>query len=297
MMKALRKAFTKSERKVKTSSVPSKAGEAGIGANSQDFQFREGQASAIRNSTQSAITAIQSSASTTTPDDADFIPRVIRSDSVLSAFDSNVTQTSTREEPATEGWTDNSAADATVKPEEEPNIVRARSELMEAVDKFKEHYEEFAKENRRFVRIENDVHVAIGNAAADKNINRLAKLFGAQISTALLIRDRVRESSTSRWTGKLSDFLTKFYPIARFSLRLTSSISEAISLTLHVQIIGGKFHAIERRGGWTGYHFAGGTTPHCSKILDSGRPSGSSRRVLSSITTNRISVGQACREP
>jgi hypothetical protein len=111
---------------------------------------------------------------------------------------------------------------------DEPNIARARSELKTAVEKFRKHYEEFSKDNERLVRIENDIHTAIESAATDEDINRSAQLFGAQISTTIEVRNKIREQSNSKWTGQLSTFLTRFYPIARFSLRLTGALSGVI---------------------------------------------------------------------
>jgi hypothetical protein len=115
--------------------------------------------------------------------------------------------------------------------EEGEEIVKARSELQTAVEKFQKHYERFTKENQQFVRIDETVHAAIKEVETDENVHDSAILFGKQILTAILIRDKSANRPSGKWSSKLSKFLTKFYPIARFSLTLTSAISNVVSVS------------------------------------------------------------------
>ena len=110
--------------------------------------------------------------------------------------------------------------------EEPPNISNARVELTSAIDKFKDHYEDFCEKNSKIIRVEKEVHLAISKAATSEDVKNSAQLFGTEISSTMKVRESIRERSNKKWTGKFTRFLTKFYPIARFSLRLVSAISE-----------------------------------------------------------------------
>jgi hypothetical protein len=99
------------------------------------------------------------------------------------------------------------------------------------VTEFKEHYELFAKRNQTLFRVEDDVHAAIMKAAMNENIKRSAVLFGSEITTTINVLKRKQELSQSKWTGKLGNFLTKFYPVACLSLRLSSVIADVCPKT------------------------------------------------------------------
>jgi hypothetical protein len=109
---------------------------------------------------------------------------------------------------------------------EQPNISRALSELNSAVTEFKHHYEEFSKKDQRFIRVDrySDVQKAIEKAGKEQDINRSASIFETEISAAFRVMGKNQDLSKSKWVGKLSGFMTKVYPIARLSLRLTSAI-------------------------------------------------------------------------
>ena len=58
----------------------------------------------------------------------------------------------------------------------------------------------------------------------EQDINRSASIFETEISAAFRVMGKNQDLSKSKWVGKLSGFMTKVYPIARLSLRLTSAI-------------------------------------------------------------------------
>jgi len=110
--------------------------------------------------------------------------------------------------------------------EEPANISNARAKLKSAIDNFRDHYEDFCKKNNQIIRVEKEVQLAIRKAATDDDVKNSAQLFATEISTTMKVRESIRERSNRTWTGKFTGFLTKFYPIARFSLRLVSAVSE-----------------------------------------------------------------------
>lgn len=78
----------------------------------------------------------------------------------------------------------------------------------------------------------NDEGVASAVQAAEGagDIRESALLFESKISIITkLIKER-ENLSNSNWTGKLAKFLSKFYPLVKTSLRLTSAISEAFPI-------------------------------------------------------------------
>lgn len=112
--------------------------------------------------------------------------------------------------------------------EEQSNESKALSELNSAVTKFKNHYGQFAQKNRQFLRVDHDVHQAIEKAGKEQDIKRSAGIFGKEINATLQVTERKRDISNCKWTGKLSNFIIKLYPVARLSLRLTSAIADVI---------------------------------------------------------------------
>jgi hypothetical protein len=113
-------------------------------------------------------------------------------------------------------------------PNSSTSIPRAILALKCAVGEFEEHCRTLAADRRQFIQIDNDVHCAIQNAALEEDISRSAELFANQINATLVaaeVKENIRKSTKS-WTYKLGKFLTRLYPVTRFSLQLTSALAE-----------------------------------------------------------------------
>jgi hypothetical protein len=103
---------------------------------------------------------------------------------------------------------------------------RSQNELRLAIEEFKTHYECFAAKHRLFLATEADVVHAIRTADRQQDIRSAARLFGEEIANVLRITQEKKRLVDTKWTGRLTNFLTKFYPLARLSLSLTSAIAE-----------------------------------------------------------------------
>ena len=111
---------------------------------------------------------------------------------------------------------------------------RAFSELGAAVAEFKEHYSTFAEKNRQFVQIHDEVQMAIDKAGNNNDIKVSARIFEKEIMEILTAREKRQETAKTKWSGRLATFLSKLYPVANLSLRLTVNISEVIPLAFVV---------------------------------------------------------------
>ena len=107
---------------------------------------------------------------------------------------------------------------------------RALSELESAVTEFQKQYLRFLEKNRKYTRIEDAIDLAIQKAKSEKEIKRSAKIFGEEIARVTRIAGDKRVASEMTWRGRVGSFVTKLYPLARLSLRLTGSIAEVLSI-------------------------------------------------------------------
>lgn len=114
--------------------------------------------------------------------------------------------------------------------QENPNIAKALSELKNATSTFEERYVGFVKKNQQYLKVDDDVYKSIEKAGKDQDIRRSAALFGKEISSAVQVRNKKTDLSKARWLGKLSNFMSEVYPVARLSLRLTSTVADVASL-------------------------------------------------------------------
>jgi hypothetical protein len=124
------------------------------------------------------------------------------------------------------------ADDLSDNAQENPSIVRALSELTNATATFQDRYMGFVKKNARYIRVDDDVYKAIEKAGKEKDIKRSAKLFGEEIKSAVEMRERKKDLSQATWLGKLANFMSKVYPVARLSLRLTSTIADVVTFSI-----------------------------------------------------------------
>jgi len=125
----------------------------------------------------------------------------------------------------------NNAGDFIEEELEPPNILRALSELKKATLMFQGHYTGFGKKNPLYLQVDDDVCEAIEKAGRENNIKRSAELFGKEISSTIQVTDKKNDLSRAKWHGKLAIFMSKVYPVARLSLRLTSTAAEVLSLS------------------------------------------------------------------
>lgn len=114
---------------------------------------------------------------------------------------------------------------------ERASVSKAFFELSEAVSDFRIHYRKFTETNQLLINIEDDVQDAISKAEAEKDVQRAAQVFGTQLAVTLRTLEEKKQLSTTKWSGKLRNFLTKLYPLASLSLTLTGAISE-VSLSV-----------------------------------------------------------------
>jgi hypothetical protein len=101
-------------------------------------------------------------------------------------------------------------------------------ELNNAAEEFRLHYQQFAKKNSDFVRTEEELNGAFEKAGKVQNINHSAVLFQVEVSAVLKLLERKRQLSASKWTGRLDNFLTKLYPLARLALGQMGAIAQVL---------------------------------------------------------------------
>jgi len=119
------------------------------------------------------------------------------------------------------------------------SIQRALAALKCAVDQFEEHYRTYAEDHRQYIRIEDDFHSAIQNAALEEDIALSAEIFADQIRTTLAVTEMKEDfrKSTNGWSRTLCKFLGRLYPVARFSLRLSGAFAEVPTSIACVKLI------------------------------------------------------------
>ena len=110
---------------------------------------------------------------------------------------------------------------------------------MIALTQFEHNYEVFVNHHgqSRYVVITEEVDIAFRNAEAEKNVAMSARTFSRKITTVLDSIKSRQEGTKPKWTTKLGGFLQKIYPIARLTLNITSSVSEATPLSMPLKVL------------------------------------------------------------
>jgi hypothetical protein len=103
---------------------------------------------------------------------------------------------------------------------------RSITELTDAVAEFRETYQTFAKKNKQFFLIDEDVQAAFRVAQGQDDIRRGAKTFSDGIWEASRAVEKKAKIADGKWTTKLGKLLRKLYPLARLSLGSVSAIGE-----------------------------------------------------------------------
>jgi hypothetical protein len=100
------------------------------------------------------------------------------------------------------------------------------SELNIAISGFQTTYKTFAKINKQFILLDDDMEEAFRVAQTEGDIRRAATTFSTGISIALEAVRKRKKLETGKWTTKLGTVLSKLYPVARLSLDLLGSIGD-----------------------------------------------------------------------
>jgi hypothetical protein len=115
-------------------------------------------------------------------------------------------------------------------------VSSAREELQKAIGRFKENYERFAKKYKLPLTDNDGFRQAIQEADKLTDIRVSARFFGTKISNVLQITQDKKKASDAKWTGVVSNFLSKFYPLARLSLRLVGTLADVCLPVPHLLI-------------------------------------------------------------
>ena len=119
---------------------------------------------------------------------------------------------------------DNSEAKAQHSP---PAVSVEESELSKALDELKKNYDKFVNPASKLVQVDAiELTDAIKTADAEIDLRASAQSFQEKVTTVIGRIDERQEIRNAKWTGILSNFLIKFYPLARFSLQLTSAVAQ-----------------------------------------------------------------------
>jgi hypothetical protein len=109
-------------------------------------------------------------------------------------------------------------------------ISEAQKEMRKAIAQFQKNYEKFASKTGLMLTADNPVRTATQEADKLSNIRESAHFFAKEIHSVLQFTEGKKKVSDAKWTGIASNFLSKFYPLARLSLRLTSAVADVRSL-------------------------------------------------------------------
>lgn len=101
------------------------------------------------------------------------------------------------------------------------------SELNKALDELKKTYDKFIDPASKVVQVEAiELTDAIKTADAEISLRDSAQSFQEKVTKVIGRINERQEIRNAKWTGTLSNFLIKFYPLARFSLQLTSAVAQ-----------------------------------------------------------------------
>jgi len=113
------------------------------------------------------------------------------------------------------------------------------SEFTLALMEFEKNYKLFVEHqyHSRLVVIGGDVDTAFQSAETEKRIAISARIFSRRLTTVLGSLKAQREDQSQKWIAKLVNFVQRIYPIARITLEVTSSLSQATVFSMPLQVL------------------------------------------------------------
>jgi hypothetical protein len=101
-----------------------------------------------------------------------------------------------------------------------------------AIDQLKENYGKFASEYNLVQIVDLPVLSAIQQSETIPDVREAAQVFETQIAGVIRALVEQRQISDAKWTGIVSNFMAKLYPLARLALDITSIASQVSALRI-----------------------------------------------------------------
>ena len=102
----------------------------------------------------------------------------------------------------------------------------AQKRLAIVSEQFAKHYNKFLSKHKQYVRVDEEVQLALQYAEGQSDISRSATLFKQYIENVFEIKSRRDQRSQSSWHGKVGRFLTALYPVAKISVGMAGAVGE-----------------------------------------------------------------------
>lgn len=103
-------------------------------------------------------------------------------------------------------------------------------ELEVAITNFNIRYNQFNLKQHSTHELNVDhFRFAFNAAQVERDISISSRIFENEITDIIRRMERKSGIKNTKWTATMAKFITKLYPLARFSLRLTSAIADVIS--------------------------------------------------------------------
>lgn len=103
----------------------------------------------------------------------------------------------------------------------------AACELEIAALEFKQNYMTYTAKYRQYITPQEEIDKAARQGESEVDLALSAEIFSNQLVSVLASLQAKEDSSKTKWTRKLVDFVKKVYPIARLCVGLTGSFSQA----------------------------------------------------------------------
>ena len=96
-----------------------------------------------------------------------------------------------------------------------------------AVHEFELSCAKLSKKNRKLIRVRaEDLQKILPKGANEVDVRQAGQIFGSAFTDLWQEKEDQMKKSANTWTYKVGAFMGKLYPLAMFSLHLTSAISE-----------------------------------------------------------------------
>lgn len=130
------------------------------------------------------------------------------------------------------------------------------SKLDKALVEFKQNYERFAKANKQYLLLDDDLGDVFESLDPKaKNFSIGVKDLQGKLKTTMETIEKKYKCNQATWLGKLGGFVSKFYPIARLSLDLTSTIAGVFHI--RYTLTKGSHPTTQRCNSWAWDYFTG----------------------------------------